>query len=123
MATLQSRSWISLQNNGETSSSCHPTPNLFGYGLQKDTGRRGLKLWRNFGEKELPAKGCRCGGRSRSGISEDDRRFLEVVREVEPHILLQRGSTFVVVVSGELANSPHLDELLKVSLSRVNFPI
>ncbi|KAJ9170552.1 hypothetical protein P3X46_018652 [Hevea brasiliensis] len=119
MATFlsRSRSWISLQNHAETSSSsCHSTPNLLGYNHLKDVFCHGLKLRRNFGRKELVGvgKACRCSRScSGSGISEDDRRFLEVLREVQPHIFLHRGTTFVVVLSGELVHSPYLDDSLR----------
>ncbi|XP_058006208.1 probable amino-acid acetyltransferase NAGS2, chloroplastic isoform X2 [Hevea brasiliensis] len=114
MATLQSSSWISLQNNGETSSSRDSTPSLLGYGLQKVVFCLGLKLRRKFGGKV--AKCCTCVTDESScstGISQDDKTFLEVLREGQPHIFLHRGTTFVVVLSGELIDSSYLDDLLK----------
>lgn len=120
MATFQfrSRSFISLQNHEETSSSCHSSPNLLGYNHLKDLLCHGLKMRRNFGRKELASRGCSCSSSGeRSCISEEDRRFLEVLGEAYPHIFLQRGNTFVVFLSGELVHSTHLDHLLRVSLS------
>ncbi|EEF37111.1 conserved hypothetical protein [Ricinus communis] len=46
-------------------------------------------------------------------IAEDDKKYVEVLREVQPYILFHRGSTFVVVLSGEIVDSPFLDNLLQ----------
>lgn len=77
-----------------------------------------LKMKRNFERKELASRGCRCRrSDERSSILEEDRRFLEVLRQRQPHIFLQRGNTFIVFLFGELVHSTHLDDLLRVYLS------
>ena len=47
-------------------------------------------------------------------ISEEDMRFVDALREAQPYVYLHRGSTFVVVISGELLATPFLETLLKV---------
>jgi hypothetical protein len=48
-------------------------------------------------------------------ISEEDKRFVNALQESQPYVYLYRGSTFVVVISGELLATPYsLDTLLKV---------
>lgn len=77
-----------------------------------------LKMKRNFERKELASRGCRCRrSDERSSILEEDRRFLEVLRQRQPHIFLQRGNTFIVFLFEELVHSTHLDDLLRVYLS------
>lgn len=117
MATFKSRPWVFLQNHGEASSSCHSTPNLFSYRYQKNILSYGLELMKNYERKGLAMKGCKCNGGGYYDISEDEDGFVEVLREVHPYVNLHRGSTFVVLLSGEIIDSPCLDSILKVSLS------
>lgn len=48
-------------------------------------------------------------------FSDEDEKFVEALREVQPYIFLHRGTTFVVVIAGEIVASPYLlDALLQV---------
>lgn len=69
--------------------------------------------------RSLMVKGYGCEGELKHGgeacdISEKDKRFVEALREAQPYIHLHGGSTFVVVISGELIATPSLDSVLKV---------
>ncbi|KAG6767777.1 hypothetical protein POTOM_026663 [Populus tomentosa] len=98
----------------ETSSSCHYASSLSSH-YQGNMLSHGLKLKRNvFGV----AKGCRCKCISgdealRYNISESEKKFVEILREAQPYIYLHRGSTFVVILSGEVIDGPFLDTILK----------
>jgi amino-acid N-acetyltransferase len=67
--------------------------------------------------------GVRCGGASlQGGILGEDKveeggRFVGWFREAWPYIRGHRGSTFVVVISGEVIAGPDLDGILQVPLS------
>ncbi|XP_012079426.1 probable amino-acid acetyltransferase NAGS2, chloroplastic isoform X2 [Jatropha curcas] len=99
-----------LENN--SSSSFHPQSNLLAYTR--------LRKQRNLGKKELlvvkSCKSCVNGEKNYCHsyeIPEDGKIFLKVLREVQPHIFLYRGSTFVLVLSGELIDSRCFEDLLK----------
>lgn len=48
-------------------------------------------------------------------ISEEDIRFVEALREVQPYVFLNRGRTFVVAIAGEIVDIPiYFDALLQV---------
>ncbi|KAK4749442.1 hypothetical protein SAY87_026891 [Trapa incisa] len=83
------------------------------------------KFWRSW---RPPETGCvrwvsaRCRSLDSQGIvgvggwydvTEEDRRFMESIREAQPYMHAHRGSTFVVVISGEIAAGPFLDSVLK----------
>nr|CAB3495499.1 unnamed protein product [Digitaria exilis] len=66
-----------------------------------------------------PAAGVRCrGARAPAGgvlpeEADDGARFVGWFREAWPYIRGHRGSTFVVVVSGEVVAGPHFDGILQ----------
>ncbi|EEF37109.1 N-acetyltransferase, putative [Ricinus communis] len=110
MAATKLRPWIYLQFHGVTSSSCPTRPNIHIIRYQQDISGTG---WRKL---RVENGSMRCINGERIGdnvIAEDDRKYVEVLREVQPYILLHRRSTFVVVLSGEVVDSPFLDNLLQ----------
>ncbi|XP_061949725.1 probable amino-acid acetyltransferase NAGS2, chloroplastic isoform X2 [Populus nigra] len=98
----------------ETSSSCHYASSLSSH-YQGNMLSHGLKLKRNiFGV----ARGCNCKCISGTealhyNITESEKKFVEILREAQPYIYLHRGSTFVVILSGEVIDGPFLDTILK----------
>ncbi|KAH9604357.1 hypothetical protein KSS87_007609 [Heliosperma pusillum] len=52
--------------------------------------------------------------RGRMRVKEEEIKFVKMMREARPYFLAHRGSTFVVVVSGDIADFPtSLDDLLQ----------
>ena len=73
------------------------------------------------GRRRRPAAGVRCGGGGLpAAAAEEGGRFVGWFREAWPYIRGHRGSTFVVVISGEVVAGPHLDGILQVSLPRTS---
>ena len=73
------------------------------------------------GRRRRPAAGVRCGGGGLPAAeAEEGGRFVGWFREAWPYIRGHRGSTFVVVISGEVVAGPHLDGILQVSLPRTS---
>ncbi|XP_034218350.1 probable amino-acid acetyltransferase NAGS2, chloroplastic isoform X1 [Prunus dulcis] len=129
MATLRSRPWNYLQNYmygpNQTWSSCPCKPKFFNYGSIKAKIRRvgavGLApLWHERRRRRrlmVVAKGYdgwEGHDFQRCVFSDEDEKFVEALREVQPYIFLHRGTTFVVVIAGEIVASPYLlDALLQ----------
>lgn len=90
-------------------------PNGFQGGLN---GASSLKILPSHG-KRLWGRSVRCkvlgetddmGFEVSSAIKDD--LFVGFFREAWPYFLAHRGSTFVVLISAEIVDSPHLDHLL-----------
>ncbi|XVF15414.1 hypothetical protein REPUB_Repub09cG0151100 [Reevesia pubescens] len=137
MATAAKASsvWINFQkNHGEICSSCrsykesnffrfislHRTRRLVNHGLRGMVIRKEMRrssvvklgcAYNTSGEMKI--NGCCCGVKGYD-ISEEDLRFVEVLREVQSYVCLHRGNTFVLLLSGEIIASPYLDTILKV---------
>jgi hypothetical protein len=113
MATFKpSLAWGFLQNHWETtssSSSCHDTSsfsshcyqgNMFCHGLKLKL-KRNLRIRKGLGIQGCSCKRTRCT-EAHCNVSEDEKIFVEILREAQPCINLLKDSTFVVIFSGEV---------------------
>lgn len=57
-----------------------------------------------------------------NGESEEDKRFVEAMREAQPYISAYRDRTFVVVLHSEIVSNPNLDTILKVLCLLLSLP-
>lgn len=100
-------------------------PRSAGHGRDSNFPGKLWRSWRPLGTaclRSAAPRGCSLDSRGSSdgggwySVTEEDRRFVESIREAQPYMHAHRGSTFVVVVSGEIAVGPFLDSVLKVRL-------
>ncbi|KAL6222705.1 hypothetical protein ACLB2K_006096 [Fragaria x ananassa] len=118
MATLRSRPW-SDYNTGHgheaRSSSCPCKPS---YKLNVMKNQRFGTAWlaQRSRKRYLVAQGYGSESREAYVISNQDKKFVNALREVQPYIFLNRGRTFVVVVAGEIVASPYFDAILQVNI-------
>ncbi|GLT75386.1 hypothetical protein SLA2020_471170 [Shorea laevis] len=118
MATARTIPLFFLQNQSKFCSWDQGKSSSFSYGYRANiSGVNGLrnngKRWRVSGCGWDDGGEVRIDGCENYDVSDDDRKFVEVLREAHPYIQLHRGSTFVVVLSGEIVASPRLGSLLK----------
>ncbi|KAF9678141.1 hypothetical protein SADUNF_Sadunf07G0004100 [Salix dunnii] len=109
---FSAKSW-----GAETSSSCH-YPSSFSGHYHGNMLSHGLKLKRNLGfARGFGFCNCKCIGTGSEvlhhPISEDEKRFVEILREAQPYIYLHRGRTFVVILSEQVIDGPFLDTIIK----------
>lgn len=129
MATLRSRPWSDYNTNyghEAWSSSCPCKPKIPNYSLRVKNQRIGASglahLWQKWGmrsrKRYLVAQSYGSEVlREAYVVSEEDKRFVSALREVQPYIFLNRGRTFLVMIAGEIVASPYFDALLQVNIS------
>ncbi|KAJ6367329.1 hypothetical protein OIU77_003645 [Salix suchowensis] len=102
----------------ETSSSSHYPPSFSGH-YHGNLLSHGLKLRRNLGFARGFPGCCHCKCIStgsevlRHPVSEDEKKFVGILREAQPYIYLHRDRTFVVILSGLVIDGPFLDAIIK----------
>eukprot|EP00261_Vitis_vinifera_P032951 XP_019074194.1 PREDICTED: probable amino-acid acetyltransferase NAGS1, chloroplastic isoform X2 [Vitis vinifera] len=110
MASSTSRLWTYLQNHGETTSETW-LPCTRRVRSQSKTGTTKRKY--------LVVRGCNWESEARNGgyrgckISKQNEEYVTWVRGAHPYLHAHRGSTFVVVISGEVIQSPGFHSILK----------
>ncbi|KAK3411935.1 probable amino-acid acetyltransferase NAGS1, chloroplastic [Eucalyptus grandis] len=133
MATSNSRPWICTRSHHEEHCpanrrrSCQQTHHRSGGELSGGKARL-LKIPGGVGlrvggrKKGAAAAAAQCGcRRDDSGgnwyryrrTTEEQRGFVDDIREAQPYIHAHRGRTFIVVLSGEIVAGPCLDSILK----------
>ncbi|KAK2965537.1 hypothetical protein RJ640_030585 [Escallonia rubra] len=92
----------------------------FGGGTAAAELRLGTLGRGGVGWKGTAAVRCSCGGCSVgeetervNGSSEENERFVKMMREAQPYFQAHRGSTFVVLISAEVVDTPHLTSILE----------
>ncbi|KAI3441004.1 uncharacterized protein J3R85_002843 [Psidium guajava] len=135
MASSNSRPWICARNQEHCQTdqrwSCQQTHHCSGGDLSggrvrlpKIDGGVGLGAGRRRRSEKKGAavvaaapRGCRWdeigGDGYKHRITDEERRFVDGIREAQPYIHAHRGRTFIVVLSSEIAASPCLDSILK----------
>ncbi|KAK7252764.1 hypothetical protein RIF29_36955 [Crotalaria pallida] len=124
-AASSSKPPMRVQSQGETWLSrgpiCHK---FFNYCPRVRIGRLGcgcvsrLQRSRKAGAGLL-VRGCFCE-KSRGQwheeyyeVTQEDKDFVQVMREAQPYIAVHRERVFIVVISAEIVASPYLDPILK----------
>ncbi|KAJ6732677.1 AMINO-ACID ACETYLTRANSFERASE [Salix koriyanagi] len=121
IATFQpSLPWLFLQNHGEQKLArpltIHQVSPVI---IMEIMLSHGLKLRRNLGFARGFPGCCHCKCIStgsevlRHPVSEDEKKFVGILREAQPYIYLHRDRTFVVILSGLVIDGPFLDAIIK----------
>ncbi|KAB5547465.1 hypothetical protein DKX38_010871 [Salix brachista] len=104
----------------ETGPSFHYPPSFSGH-YHGNMLSHGLKLRRNLGFARVfgfPGRSsCKCISTGSEvlhhPVSEDEKKFVGILREAQPYIYLHRDRTFVVILSGLVIDGPFLDAIIK----------
>ena len=83
-------------------------------GFRYSNGKFELRMEKSSSERKSLVMRC-CSGHGNGNRNENEKYLVKMMREAEPYFKAHRGSTFVVILSGEVVYAPcYFTEILEV---------